>query len=87
MKSKWLLTVTYKEREEAKAKGCRWDPKVRSWYLEGEVEAYRRLPEAWRQCDPEVVETPKSVPVGVLDGVAWEYNGRYWYRQTPGWCL
>jgi len=34
-KNKYYLNVPYERKEEGKAYGCKWDPKKKSWYYEG----------------------------------------------------
>ena len=96
----WRLTVPYEDRVEAKKKGCRWNWVEKYWYLEGSWETYQRLPDFWRQAVPEeIVQTAeversetdelrrRGVNSSPLDELQWEWNGRYWYKQTENWTL
>lgn len=54
------LNVPYKEKDEAKSHGARWNPAAKHWYIpEGvEDEPFAK----WRDGAPEPTETPAPTP-------------------------
>lgn len=81
------IDVPYKEKDEAKALGARWDRKARSWYVPSgaDVAAFSK----WSQSQPQDVDGSKReyLAVPYSERKAAKAAGARWDKQAKSWYV
>lgn len=57
------LAVPYREKDEAKAHGAKWDKQAKSWYAPDGVDLVQSGLDRWRADGPNVVVKPATAPL------------------------
>lgn len=79
------IDVPYKEKDEAKSLGAKWDRKARSWYVPNGVDASAFS--KWSQSQPQEISTREYLAVPYSQRKAAKAAGARWDKQAKSWYV